>query len=105
MGTPISRADGATYAPAQALLTLLQDRLSGEVAAIHAAALELLSGQQGPAPSSFRMSINVHPQGGFESHPEPAPAALAATCWDHSYACGQSKSGYIMCTIQICIST
>lgn len=37
----------ATYAPAQALLTLLQERLSEEIAAVHAAALEMLSGQHG----------------------------------------------------------
>ena len=95
----------ATYAPAQALLSMLQERLSGEVAAIHAAALEMLSGQQGAAPSALRMSITVEP----EIEPEPARQPLAAnrstTCWDHTYACGKSESGYIMCTVHICMYT
>lgn len=93
----------STYAPAQALLTLLQERLSGEVAAIHAAALEMLSGQQGTAPGAVRMSISVEP----EITPEPGREAVAAnrsaTCWDHTYACGKSESGYIMCTVHICM--
>ena len=47
MSVTIPSPNQATYAPAQALLTLLQERLSGEIAAIHAAALEMLSGQHG----------------------------------------------------------
>ena len=105
MSMPMSNPVQATYAPAQTLLTLLQERLSGEVAAIHAAALELLSGQQGPAPSALRLSINVEPGEATEPHPEPGPATYAATCWDHTYACGKSESGYIMCTVHICMYT
>jgi hypothetical protein len=103
MDIPTSNPNQTTYAPAQTLLNLLQDRLSGEVAAIHAAALELLSGQQGPAPSALRMSINVEPGEATEPRPESAPATYAATCWDHTYACGKSTTGYIMCTVQICM--
>jgi hypothetical protein len=105
MGIPALSADQATYTPAQALLTLLQDRLSGEVAAIHAAALELLSGQQGPAPSAFRMSLTVEPEAAREPRPEPTPSTRAATCWDHTYACGKSEAAHIMCTVRICMDT
>jgi hypothetical protein len=105
MGMSIANPVQATYAPAQALLTLLQERLSGEVAAIHAAALELLSGQQGPAPGAVRMSINVEPKDASEQHQESPAATYSASCWDHTYACGKSESGYIMCTVQICMYT
>jgi hypothetical protein len=105
MGMSIANPVQATYAPAQALLTMLQERLSGEVAAIHAAALDLLSGQQGPAPSAVRMSINVEPQGVPEPGQDPPVATYSASCWDHTYACGKSESGYIMCTVQICMYT
>ena len=39
------------------LLTMLQERLSGEIAAIHAAALEILSGQQGTAPQAGGLGV------------------------------------------------
>ncbi|MCA9863528.1 MAG: hypothetical protein KC432_10930 [Thermomicrobiales bacterium] len=39
------------YAPVQALLPLLQERLASEIAAIHAAGLEMLSGQQAQRPT------------------------------------------------------
>lgn len=84
---------------------MLQERLSGEVAAIHAAALELLSGQQGTPPSAVRMSINVEPEPTPAPDREPVAANRSATCWDHTYACGKSESGYIMCTVHICMYT
>lgn len=105
MGTSTSGANQATYAPAQALLTLLQDRLSGEIAAIHAAALELLSGQQGPAPSAVRVSINVEREAAREPRPESKHATHVSTCWDHAYACGKSESGDIMCAVRVCMDT
>lgn len=105
MSVTLPDSTQATYAPAQALLTLLQERLSGEVAAIHAAALEMLSGQQGTAPSAVRMSINVEPEISPEPGREGVAANRSATCWDHTYACGKSESGYIMCTVHICMQT
>jgi hypothetical protein len=105
MSVTLPGSTQATYAPAQALLTLLQERLSGEVAAIHAAALELLSGQQGTAPSAVRMSINVEPEISPEPGRDGAAANRSAACWDHTYACGKSESGYIMCTVHICMQT
>lgn len=102
---PISDPIQATYAPAQALLTLLQERLSGEVAAIHAAALEVLSGQQGAAPQAIRMSVDVEPEAVAEPGQEPVAAHRSTTCWQHSYACGHSATGRIMCTVHVCLHT
>lgn len=93
----------STFAPAQALATLLQERLSAEVAAIHAAALEMLGGQQGTAPSALRMSINVEPETSPEPGQESALANRAAICWDHTHACGKSETEDIMCTVHICM--
>ncbi len=105
MSVTLPGPNQSTYAPAQVLLTMLQERLSGEVAAIHAAALEMLSGHQGTAPSALRMSINVEPESTPEPGREPVAANRPATCWDHTYACGKSESGYIMCTVQTCMYT
>lgn len=105
MSVTLPGSTQSTYAPAQALLSMLQERLSGEVAAIHAAALEMLSGQQGTAPSAVRMSINVEPEGDQGSGQEPELANRSATCWDHTYACGKSTTGYIMCTVHVCMYT
>ena len=97
----------ATYAPAQTLLTLLQERLSGDVAAIHAAALELLSGKQGLAPQAIRISINVEPEAAAEPGHEATAANRAITCWEHTYACGKSRSetSAILCTVHVCMDT
>ena len=84
---------------------MLQERLSGEIAAIHAAALEILSGQQGTAPQAIRMSINVEPEVVVEPGQEPVAANRSTTCWDHTYACGKSETGYIMCTVHVCMYT
>lgn len=105
MSVTIPGSTQSTYAPAQALLTMLQERLSSEIASIHAAALEMLSGQHGTAASAVRMSINVEPETTSEPGREPAAANRSATCWDHTYACGKSESGYIMCTVHICMYT
>jgi hypothetical protein len=99
----ISAPIQATSSPAQILLTMLQERLSGEIAAIHAAALEILSGQQGSVPHAIRMSISVEPEATSEPGQEPAAANRSTTCWDHTYACGKSESGYIMCTVHVCM--
>jgi hypothetical protein len=104
MGVTLPGSTRSTYAPAQALLTMLQEQLSVEVAAIHAAALEMLSGQHGTAASAVRMSVNVEPQTTPDAGREPAENR-AATCWDHTYACGKSETGYIMCTVHICMYT
>jgi hypothetical protein len=95
----------SVYAPAQALLTMLQERLSGEVAAIHAAALEMLSGQHGTVANAVRVSMTVEPQTTPEADQEVVAANRSTTCWDHTYACGKSETGYIMCTVHICMYT
>lgn len=104
MSVTLPGAAQSAYAPAQALLTMLQERLSGEIAAIHAAGLEMLSGQHGPAASAVRLSINVEPESSPEPGREPA-ANRSATCWDYTYVCGKTPTGYTECTVHICMYT
>ena len=71
------------------------------ISALHAAARDLLTRQPEPGtpvPNTIWIDIRVGPNSG------PVPQArIDAECWTATYICGKGATGYIHCTVDVCM--
>jgi hypothetical protein len=83
----------------QQTLTAFQAGIAKHIAAIQAAGREFLTHQaEGQAPREIRVEITAGPD------PSADPSPLRSIdCWDEDIICGTSSTGYIHCTIHICM--
>ena len=83
----------------QQTLSDFREQVSEQVAAIQAAARELVQGSAGAsALTGMDIQIGVGP--------DPKAARFDNTsvnCWDEDVICGKSTNGYIHCTVHVCM--
>lgn len=84
----------------------LAESVTSHVAALQAAGRDLLMRRANagmPVPTEIKFEIKVGP-GGDQPTTDPL-LRQSVECWDHTYACGKSESGYVMCTAHVCMIT
>lgn len=70
-----------------------------QIEAILTAGRDMLEhGSGGELPTGARVELSVG------ANPAEDDATIRSVdCWDHTYACGKSPSGYIYCTVRVCM--
>lgn len=80
-------------------LTDFRQGISEQISAIFAAGREILdNGSGAEMPTGVRVELSVGPDPA-----ESSAANRSVECWDHTYVCGKSTSGYIYCTNRVCM--
>jgi hypothetical protein len=89
----------ATSAEAQRTLTDFHASVADHIAAIQAAGREIVAQQEGETPTGIRVEIEVGPD-----PTETSGLNRSVDCWDEQVICGKGASGYIYCTIHVCMT-
>lgn len=86
--------------PTQRLLTEFHSGVAQHVAAIQAAGREFLAGHAGErGPREIRVEIAVTPD------PDASKTEYdSVDCWDEDVICGKGPTGYIHCTVHVCMT-
>jgi hypothetical protein len=88
------------------VLVKFKDSINEQVAAIHAACRDFLA-RQGQTDTSVPREIRIDIRVSLDAPESPSRALVSADssmeCWDHTYPCGKSPSGYIYCTQRVCM--
>jgi hypothetical protein len=98
---PDAAAVATSTADSQQMITQFRQRIAEHVAAIQTAGRETLveqTGVQEPSPREIRLEITVGP--------DPKASRLQANsveCWDQDYVCGKTPTGYLHCTVRVCM--
>lgn len=89
----------ASSSESQQALTTFHASVSTHIAAIQTAARELLARDtDGSGPREIRLDIKVGPDSS-----EPRAQFDSVDCWDEDVICGKGPTGYIHCTVHVCM--
>ena len=82
------------------------ESINEQVAALQAACRDFLA-QQGQTKKNVPREIRIEIRSSLDD-PESQTRVLATAersmdCWDHTYVCGKSESGYIYCSHKVCM--
>jgi hypothetical protein len=87
-------------------LSEFKDSINEQVAALQAVCRDFLA-RQGQTEKNVPHEIRIEIRSSLDD-PESRTRVLATAessmdCWDHTYICGKSTSGYIYCSQKVCM--
>mgnify|MGYP000980359722 CR=1 FL=1 len=87
---------GAARGTARKSLDGLLEVIGDHITAIQDASRELL-----PTNADEEATVRIE----LTTGAPPAAHSASSDCWDAEYICGKGPSGYIKCTVRVCIDT
>jgi hypothetical protein len=101
-GDTEARVPVGTYGENRRFLMEAMGTVDQQISALHAAGRELLArrGDTDSPMGEIRFDIRVRPEQMQTLADSPGPAS---ECYTESYICGKGPTGYIRCTVEVCI--
>jgi hypothetical protein len=101
MATGDSALQGRMDSGRRQMVMSLADAVESHVEAIHQAGRDFLARRDNSAGEPKKLQIHIEvaaEEGVVREAPESG-----MDCWDADYICGKSASGYVHCTVRVCM--